>query len=54
MINTDIGRDGGVGSKLVFALASPFTKSIAQGFRRSAPKSAEHACFFPFPSANFS
>jgi hypothetical protein len=30
-INTDIGRDGGAASKIVFAMASPFTKSIAQG-----------------------
>jgi hypothetical protein len=32
MINTDIGRDGGAGAKAIFAVASPFTKSISQGF----------------------
>ena len=31
MINTDIGRDGGVAAKVMFTVASPFTKSIGQG-----------------------
>ena len=34
MINTDIGRDS-VGTKIMMAALSPFTKSIGQGLWRA-------------------